>query len=159
MGTFMGSTQMALDGKGRLAIPTRHRERLLALGGGRLVLTADPTSGCLLLYPYPEWEKVSARLNAMSSLDPIAKDMKRLLVGSAEEVEPDGAGRILIPPMLRRFAKLEKSVAMVGQGEKFEIWDDATWQGLYEQAAQFPQQLAMAARDGTLSEELKGFSL
>ncbi len=156
---FTGSTQMALDGKGRLAIPARLRERLAGVCGGHLVLTADPTSGCLLLYPYPEWEKIAAKLNALPSLDPIAKELKRLVIGSAEEVEPDGAGRILIPPMLRRFAKLEKSVALVGQGEKFELWDDATWQGLFEQAAQFPQQLAAAARDGTLSEGLKGFSL
>jgi MraZ protein len=156
---FTGSTQMALDGKGRLAIPARLRERLTALCGGHLVLTADPTSGCLLLYPYPEWEKVAARLNALPSLDPIAKELKRLVIGSAEEVEPDGAGRVLIPLMLRRFAKLDKSVALVGQGEKFELWDDATWQGLFEQAAQFPQQLQDAARDGTLSEGLKGFSL
>ena len=156
---FTGSTQMALDGKGRLAIPARLRERLNASCAGHLVLTADPTSGCLLLYPYPEWERVASRLNALPSLDPIAKELKRLVIGSAEEVDPDGAGRILVNPMLRRFAKLEKSVALVGQGEKFEIWDDATWQGLFEQAAQFPQLLANAARDGTLSEGLKGFSL
>lgn len=156
---FTGSTQLALDGKGRLAIPARLRERLSGICGAHLVLTADPTSGCLLLYPYPEWEKVAAKLNALPSLDPIAKELKRLVIGSAEEVEPDSAGRILIPPMLRRFAKLDKSVALVGQGEKFEIWDDATWQALFEQAAQFPQQLAAAARDGTLSDGLKGFSL
>ncbi len=156
---FTGSTQMALDGKGRLAIPARLRERLTTSCAGHLVLTADPTSGCLLLYPYPEWERVASRLNALPSLDPIAKELKRLVIGSAEEVDPDSAGRILVNPMLRRFAKLEKSVALVGQGEKFEIWDDATWQGLFEQAAQFPQLLANAARDGTLSEGLKGFSL
>jgi MraZ protein len=54
---FTGSTQVALDGKGRMAIPARLRERLAQAGGGQLVLTADPTSGCLLLYPYPEWER------------------------------------------------------------------------------------------------------
>lgn len=156
---FTGSTQVALDGKGRMAIPARLRERLAQAGGGQMVLTADPTSGCLLLYPYPEWEKKSAELNALPSLDPIAKELKRLVIGSAEEVEADGAGRILISLMLRRFAKLDKSVALVGQGEKFEIWDDATWQSRFEQAAQFPQQLAAAAREGTLSEGLKGFSL
>lgn len=156
---FTGSTQMALDGKGRLAIPARLRERLAAQCGGHLVVTADPTSGCLLLYPYPEWEKVAARLNALPSLDPIAKELKRLVIGSAEEVEADSAGRILISPMLRRFAKLDKSVALVGQGEKFEIWDDPTWQARLEQASQLTQQLADAARAGTLSEELKGFSL
>jgi MraZ protein len=156
---FTGSTQMALDGKGRLASPARLRERLAARCGGHLVLTADPTSGCLLLYPYPEWEKVAARLNALPSLDPIAKELKRLVIGSAEEVELDSAGRILVSPMLRRFAKLDKSVALVGQGDKFEIWDDPTWQARLEQAHQLTQQLVDAARDGTLSEELKGFSL
>jgi MraZ protein len=156
---FTGSTQLALDGKGRLAIPARHRERLLTAGQGRLVLTADPTNGCLLLYPYPEWENVAARLNGLSSLDPFSKNLKMLVVGSAEEIEPDGAGRILISTMLRRFAKLEKSVALVGQGNKFAIWDDAAWMAQFEQTAQFAQDIALAARNGTLSEELKGFSL
>jgi len=156
---FTGQTPLALDGKGRLAIPARLRERLQALCGGHLVVTADPTSGCLLLYPAPEWQVVSARINGLSSLDPFAKQLKMLVIGSAEELEPDASGRILISSLLRRFAKLEKNVVLVGQGEKFAIWDDAAWQGQFEQAAQMPQLLAAAAREGTLSEELKGFSL
>lgn len=156
---FTGSTQLTLDGKGRLAIPTRHRDRLLAAGEGRLVLTADPTNGCLLLYPYPQWEIVAARLNALPSLDPYAKNLQMLVLGSAEEVEPDGAGRILISSLLRRFAKLEKGVALVGQVDKFAIWNDDAWMAKFDQTQQFAQDLAGAARDGKLSEELMSFRL
>ncbi len=156
---FRGSTQLALDGKGRLSIPAKYRERLLARCGGHLMLTADPTNGCLLLYPYPEWEAVEARINGLSSMNPMTNKLKMLVVGSAEELELDSAGRILVPPMLRKYAKLEKDVVLVGQDKKFALWSEAAWQALFEQAAQLPEMLNEALRDGTLPEELKGFSL
>lgn len=156
---FTGSTLLALDGKGRLAIPTRHREKLLAAGEGRLVLTVDPAKGCLLLYPYPKWEDVAERLNALPSFDPYYGDLQMLVLGSAEEVEPDGTGRILISPVLRRFAKLDKSVALVGQVDKFTIWSEDAWMAKFEKTQQFAQELAVAAREGKLPEELKSFRL
>ena len=82
-----------------------------------------------------------------------------MVVGSAEEVEPVSAGRILIPPLLRKFAVLEKSVVLVGQGNKFQVWQEAAWQAKFDASAQLPEMLNSAARDGTLPEELKGFSL
>jgi MraZ protein len=157
--TFRGSTQLTLDGKGRLAIPAKHRERLVALCGGRLMLTADPTNGCLLLYPYPEFEALERRLHTLNGMDPIIQQLKLVVMGSADEVEPDGTGRILIPPLLRKFAKLDKAVVLVGQGNKFLIWDEAVWQSRMDAAANLPQDLAEMARNGTLPEELKGFAL
>jgi MraZ protein len=156
---FRGSTQLALDGKGRLSIPAKYRERLMARCGGHLMLTADPTNGCLLLYPYPEWEVVEARINALPGMDPVSRQLKMLVVGSAEELELDSAGRILVPPMLRKYARLEKDVVLVGQDKKFALWSEPAWQALFEQAAQLPEMLNDAARSGTLPEELKGFSL
>jgi MraZ protein len=85
--------------------------------------------------------------------------LKLLVIGSAEEVEPDGAGRILIPPVLRKFAKLEKGVMFVGQGNKFAIWSEEAWQSRLDAAARLPDQIAEAAANGTLPEELKGFTL
>ncbi|MEW5771004.1 MAG: division/cell wall cluster transcriptional repressor MraZ [Pseudomonadota bacterium] len=156
---FRGSTQLALDGKGRLSIPAKYRERLMARCGGQLMLTADPTNGCLLLYPYPDWEVVERQINALPGMDPVSRQLKMLVVGSAEEVELDSAGRILVPPMLRKYAKLEKDVVLVGQDKKFALWSEPAWQALFEQAAQLPEMLNDAARNGRLPEELKGFSL
>ena len=156
---FRGSTQLALDGKGRLSIPAKYRERLMARCGGHVMLTMDPTNGCLLLYPYPEWEIIERQINTLTGMDPVTRQLKMLVVGSAEELDMDSAGRILVPPMLRKFAKLEKDVVLVGQDKKFALWSEVNWQALYDEAAQLPEMLNAAAQNGTLPEELKGFSL
>jgi len=121
---FRGVTNVTLDAKGRLAIPTRYRARLLEQGAGQLVVTVD-SGHLLLLYPLPEWLKVEARLNALPTTNPRARQLQRLLVGHATEVEMDAAGRVLLPPPLREFAALDKRVALIGQGNKFELWDQA----------------------------------
>ena len=156
---FRGSTLLALDGKGRLSIPAKYRERLSSQCGGHLMLTVDPTNGCLLLYPFPEFETLERQINGLPGLNPLTQQLKLLVIGSAEEVEPDGAGRILVPPVLRKFAKLEKGVMFVGQGNKFAVWSETAWQERMEAAAQLPNQIAEAVQNGTLPEELKGFSL
>ena len=147
---FRGVTELALDAKGRFAIPARHRDAIVAAGGSRLVLTADP-SRCLLLYPLAAWEPIQARLMALSSFDERIRALQRLLVGHADDVEIDAAGRILVPPELRRYASLDRRVVLVGQGTKFELWDDAAW------AARTAQ--AIAFDGGTLPPSLDGFSL
>lgn len=155
---FRGLSSLAVDGKGRLAVPTKYRELLVERCGGRLVVTADP-SGCLLLYPFPEWEPIERKLTALSSFNPVSRTLQRILVGSASDVELDSAGRILLPPMLRKHAGLEKEVMLVGQGNKFEIWSESAWQTQFEQASQLPDLLGAALQSGELPEELKGFSL
>jgi len=147
---FRGVTQLALDVKGRLAVPARHRDALAMGGEGRLVLTADP-SRCLLLYPVAAWEPIQARLMDLSSFNDKIRGLQRLLVGYADDVEIDTAGRILVPPALRRYAGLDKHVVLVGQGHKFELWDEAQWQAQTAQAIAFPA--------GGLPPELDGFSL
>lgn len=149
---------MALDGKGRLAIPTRYRELLMQRCGGHLIVTLDP-SGCLLLYPFPEWEPIEQRLNALPSFSPISRHMQRILVGSATDLDLDGAGRILLPAPLREKARLERDVVLVGQGNKFEIWNDQAWQAQFDAAADLPGMLEEAMRKGEVPDELKGFSL
>lgn len=151
---FRGATQLALDGKGRLAIPARHRDALAPrTADGRpdtLVLTVDP-SHCLLVYPRATWDPIQDRLMALSSFNAEIRSLQRLLVGYASEVEIDGAGRILVAPALRRFASLDHHVMMVGQGNKFELWDEAKWAEATARAVSFPA--------GTLPPELDGFSL
>ena len=147
---FRGVTHLSLDAKGRLAVPARHRDALLAQGNGRLVLTADP-SRCLLVYPVDAWEPIQARLMALSSFNDKIRSLQRQLVGHADDVEIDGSGRILVPPALRDYASLDKHVVLVGQGHRFELWGHAQWQ------AQTAQAIAFDA--GALPPELDGFSL
>ena len=124
-GSFHGAGVITLDAKGRLAIPTRHREVLVATRKP-LVLTAHPV-GCALLYQEPDWESVRTQVEKFPSFDQHASWWKRLLLGFEEHVTPDGAGRILISAALRMHAKLEREVMMVGQGRYFELWDSGVW--------------------------------
>ena len=124
---FEGAAAISLDAKGRLAIPARHRETLLAAAEGSLVLTAHPHR-CLLLYPAAAWEPIRDKVLAASSFNPQSAAIKRLLVGNAREEAMDSAGRLLVAPELRQFAQFEKQVWLVGQGSHFEIWSDSGWQ-------------------------------
>ena len=147
---FRGVTTLSLDTKGRLAIPSRYRDVLLAQGDGRVVVTADP-SKCLLLFPLQEWEPSEKKLNSLSSFNAQSRSLQRLLVGNAADLELDATGRILLPPMLREFAGLDKSVVLVGQGTKFELWNESSWQTQMD--------LALTFKDGGMPDELAGFSL
>ena len=150
---FRGVTQLALDAKGRLAIPGKHRAALTGSAENTertLIVTADP-SRCLLVYPRATWEPLQARLMGLSSFNVEIRGLQRLLVGHADEVEMDGTGRILVPPALRQYAGLEHHVVLVGQGNKFELWDDAKWQQETARTITFPS--------GGLPPELDGFSL
>jgi MraZ protein len=147
---FQGATQINLDAKGRMAVPTRSRDPLTAGGTVKLILTAHP-DGCLLLYPMPAWEPIRTQVMSFPSLDRRFSLWKRLLVGFAEQVELDGAGRLLLPPELRNFAHIDREVMFVGQGSHFEIWDLETWNTQLE---------AMKSGDSpTLPPGMENFSL
>jgi len=123
---FQGTTELTLDAKGRLAVPTKHRDALTS-GGQGVVLTAHP-DGCLLLYTHAAWEPISARMQSLTAFNEQARWWNRLLVGHAEELDLDAQGRILVSPTLRKFAAITKDVMCVGQGSHFELWDAATWE-------------------------------
>jgi MraZ protein len=146
---FRGVSELVLDAKGRLAIPSRHREALVVGSDGRVVVTADP-GGCLLICPPTAWEPLQAQLMSLSSFDVTIRSLQRLIVGHADDVELDAAGRILVPPALRRYAALDKRVVLVGQGQKLELWDEAKWQAQVAQTIAFP---------GPLPRGLEGLSL
>ncbi len=124
---FRGGSSVKLDAKGRLALPTRYRALITERYAGQLVLTVH-TDGCLLLYPQQEWEDLELQLIRTPNQDRRTRNMQRMLVGYATEVEMDGNGRILIAPRLREFARLDKNVALVGVGKKFEIWNEEAWE-------------------------------
>jgi len=123
---FRGANALNLDAKGRMAIPSRYREQLIQDCGGQLVVTVD-RDPCLLLYPLPEWEEIERKLVRLPSLNPQVRRLQRLLIGHATECGMDGAGRILLPPLLREYARLDKRIVLIGQGNKFELWDEAAW--------------------------------
>lgn len=131
-GTFHGAAVITLDAKGRLSIPTRHREALLD-GASALVLTAHP-DGCVLLYPEASWDPVRSQVEGFPSFHPQASWWKRLLLGFEEHVAPDGSGRVLLSPALRLHAKLEREAMLVGQGRYFELWDSGVWSAKLERA-------------------------
>ena len=118
---FQGASQLTLDGKGRVSMPTRHRDSLAASCEGRLTLTRHP-DGCVLVYPRPAWEQ---RRQQIAELPYAARALQRLLLGSAVDVELDSAGRILVSAELRDAAGLERDVMLLGMGAHFELWDVA----------------------------------
>ena len=149
---FRGASVLSLDAKGRMAIPAKYRQRLLDQCNGQMVLTMyrDP---CLLLYPLPEWEIVEKRLSELSSLDDTAQSLRGLMMGHATDVEMDSHGRLLLPPLLRELAELEKDSMLIGQGERFEIWSTRAW----TEQRQVWRDNAVRLDKTQLSPELKAF--
>jgi len=121
---FQGETAITVDDKGRMAIPTAYRDEV-ARGGNRLVVTYNPyEAGCLWLYPEAEWQRVRDQVNALPNAKRVHRNLQLKLVGAATLVEPDGNGRIVLPPTHRNAAGLEKKVVLLGMGSKFELWSE-----------------------------------
>ncbi|MFW8565175.1 division/cell wall cluster transcriptional repressor MraZ [Orrella sp. 11846] len=118
---FQGSSALTLDAKGRINFPAKHRDVLQDKAGARLTLTRHP-DGCLLVYPRPQWE---IKRKQIAEFPMSARALQRLMLGNAQDVEIDGAGRVLIAPELRQAAGLTREVMLLGMGEHFELWDAA----------------------------------
>jgi MraZ protein len=126
---FQGESSISIDDKGRMAIPTAYRDTLSAVCGNRLVIAYNPFDAyCLWLFPAGEWERVRDQVNALSSLNPAHRELKRKLVGAATPLEPDGHSRVLLPPSLRQAAGIEKRAVLLGLGDKFELWSEEAHQ-------------------------------
>ncbi|WP_380182028.1 division/cell wall cluster transcriptional repressor MraZ [Kalamiella sp. sgz302252] len=151
---FRGATLVNLDGKGRLAVPVRYREKLIGESQGQMVCTIDLHQPCLLLYTLPEWEIIELKLARLSSMNPVERRIQRLLLGHASECQMDNAGRLLIASTLRQHANLTKEVMLVGQFNKFELWDEQTW---YQQVREDID--AEQSSQEPLSERLQDLSL
>jgi len=123
---FRGANKLTLDVKGRMVMPTRYRERLQERCGGKLVVTVDKDQ-CLLIYPLPDWEEIERKLMRLPTLNPQARRLQRLMVGHATDLELDGHGRVLLPPNLREYGLLTRDAVLIGQGLRFELWDEARW--------------------------------
>ncbi len=116
---FQGASALTLDGKGRIAMPARHREALAAIGVTQLTITKHP-EGALMVFPRPAWEEFRDRVAALPMS---ASGWKRVFLGNAMDVEIDASSRVLISPELRASTGLEKSVILLGMGSHFELWD------------------------------------
>lgn len=124
---FRGDFQVSLDLKGRMAVPSRYRERILEECGGSLMVTVSVTHRCLTVYPSTEWQRIEDEIQSLPTFDRQAQALRHLLIGHAHESEMDGHGRILLSSQLREWAGLDRKVRVVGQVRKFELWDEAAW--------------------------------
>lgn len=153
---FSGVSSVNLDAKGRFAVPAKYRDTLAKSCASRVVVTVNPSDRerCLLLYPENEWFEIARSLSRRDSMQPKIRAMQRLVVGYASELELDGQGRILLGSKLREFARLDKRIALVGQMNKMEIWDEDAWNGSSEQWLS-----DVSDEDGGLSDDFKGLRL
>lgn len=125
---FRGLNSLNMDAKGRMTMPAQYRQAIMEEANGQLVVTIDTEDRCLLLYPLPQWRVIEERLSELPTFQPAARRIQRLLIGHATELELDRNSRVLLPPLLREYAGLDKTIMLVGQGKRFEIWGDSQWQ-------------------------------
>jgi len=119
---FQGSYPLSLDAKGRMTVPAEMREQLETLCQGQLTVTRHFGPNFLRVYPEPEWDRMRGILAKHQGAD--GEAVRRLIVGSADTVQMDGAGRILISPILRKAANLDRRVVLVGDLQRLELWDE-----------------------------------
>ena len=150
---FRGANAINLDAKGRLAMPSRYRDELDSRSGGQLIVTIDAIDPCLCIYPLSEWELIEAKLRELATFREENRRLQRLLIGNAVDLELDGSGRILVPPRLREYAKLDKRVMLVGQLNKFQLWDEDAWNALAE------ADLAAIQQPGAMPDDLRDLIL
>ena len=136
-----------------MAMPARYRETLGERSDGRLVATVDREDRCLLIYPLTDWEEIERKLMRLPTLKQQALRWLRWRVGHATDLELDSHGRVLIPPKLREYAGLTRHATLIGQGTRFELWDEAHWN---ERRDEWLQQSEEA---GDLPPELEQLSL
>jgi len=150
---FRGVNSVNLDSKGRIGIPKRYRAILEDIDSDNLVVTIDTEEKCLLIYPQEHWDAIQEKIEKLSSFNPTSRRIQRLLIGHATDLELDGNGRILIPPMLREYAGLKKKGVLLGQGKKIELWDEECWSACRD------NYLSAKDDDESIPEELESLSL
>lgn len=109
-------------------MPAKYRDAIMEGAAGQIVITVDHADRCLLVYPMDQWERVERTLMNLPNLNRRVRNMQRLILGHAAELELDAQGRLLLPGPLREYAGLDKKAVLVGQATKFELWDADTWQ-------------------------------
>jgi MraZ protein len=123
---FRGRYEHTIDAKGRLSVPARFRELLVERYDDRLVITNFDR--CLVAYPQTEWQLIEEKLASLPMASPEVTAFTRFFISGATECEIDKLGRILVPQVLRDYARLEKDVVIAGQLKKFEVWSKPLWE-------------------------------
>ncbi len=134
-------------------MPSRYRDELVSRCAGQLIITIDAIDPCLCVYPLPEWELIEAKLRELASFREENRRLQRLLIGNAVDLELDASGRFLVPPRLREYAKLDKRAMLVGQLNKFQLWDEDSWNAVAD------ADLAAIKQPGALSDDLRDLIL
>lgn len=134
-------------------MPSRYRDELVSRCAGQLIVTIDAIDPCLCVYPLSEWELIEAKLRELASFREENRRLQRLLIGNAVDLELDASGRFLVPPRLREYAKLDKRVMLVGQLNKFQLWDEDAWNAVAD------ADLAAIKQPGALSDDLRDLIL
>jgi MraZ protein len=134
-------------------MPSRYRDELVSRCAGQLIVTIDAVDPCLCVYPLPEWELIEAKLRELPSLREETRRLQRLLIGNAVDLELDGSGRFLVPPRLRAHAGLDKHAMLVGQLNKFQLWNEDAWNALAD------ADLAAIKQPGALPDDLRDLIL
>jgi MraZ protein len=119
---FLGEYQHTLDAKGRLSLPAKFRSQMT----GSIVVVKG-LEDCLYVFPSEDYENFLGQLTARGDFDTKFREVRRFFAAGAKEDELDTAGRIGIPANLRAYAKLERDVTVIGNGDRVEIWDAAAW--------------------------------
>lgn len=128
---FLGEFEATLDLKGRFLLPAGFKKQLPEEDSHRFVINRG-FEKCLTLYPLKSWEPLFARVKALNEFDPRAREFKRWFLNGATYVEPDTAGRLLVPPNLKGHADLTKDIVLVAVGDKIEIWDSNKYKQFFD---------------------------
>jgi len=128
---FLGEFEATLDAKGRFLLPAGFKKQLAQEEGDRFVINRG-FEKCLSLYPMKSWEPLFADISKLNDFDPKVREFRRYFLNGATIVEPDAAGRLLVPPNLKEHAGLEKDIVLVAAVNKIEIWDSSKYHQLFE---------------------------
>jgi MraZ protein len=128
---FLGEYEATLDTKGRFLLPAGFKKQLPEAEGSRFVINRG-FEKCLALYPVKNWEPLFADISKLNDFDPKVREFRRYFLNGATFVEPDNAGRLLVPPNLKVHADLEKDIVLVAAVNKIEIWDSNKYKQLFD---------------------------
>ena len=128
---FFGEFEATLDAKGRFLLPAGFKKQLPEDEGSRFVINRG-FEKCLALYPVQNWEPLFDDISKLNDFDPRVREFRRYFLNGATFVEPDTAGRLLVPPNLKDHAGLEKDIVLVAAVNKIEIWDSNKYKQLFE---------------------------
>lgn len=128
---FLGEFEATVDAKGRFLLPAGFKKQLSDKDTVRFVINRG-FEKCLSLYPLSSWEPLAEKINALNDFDPKVREFKRYFLNGATLVEPDSAGRLLIPQNLKEYASLQKDIVMVPAGNRMEIWDSNKYKEFFD---------------------------